>query len=331
METLQLTKHQALGNSFLIALVSNAELSHVDAMLQCRGMSRSDLARNVCARSVVPSANPDADGLIFGISDDLQSLRSNPTESIRMVLYNSDGSSAEISGNGLACLGHAVTRHLDLAYTEFWVATDAGRQYVQSNQDGPGAPIVALVDYLPPVGPGPGVSEDLAEQVISDFGDVRFATGDIGNPHLVIESTRPLDADETSTLGSKYETHFAAGINVEFIWTMVGKPNHLGMSVWERGAGLTGACGSGAVVAATQASQWRLVTPGRPLRQVVVVMPGGTATVFLGSDQPIEVGVGDVAGNRGVDVDDDHYLPSISVETEFVNETHYPLHVASQL
>src|SRR5262249_33711946 len=84
------------------------------------------------------------------------------------------------------------------------------------------------------------------------------------------------------------EEQFPAGINVEFIATD-GEPDTIDLLVWERGAGVTEACGTGAVASAHLAHRWGLVG-----REVRVVMPGGTAEGILapgGRDaEPVLIG-----------------------------------------
>jgi diaminopimelate epimerase len=87
--------------------------------------------------------------------------------------------------------------------------------------------------------------------------------------------------------GAWIESQFDAGINVEFIATGT-EPDSLDLLVWERGAGVTEACGTGAVAAATLAHQWGLVG-----REVRVVMPGGSAEVIVAPSpdaEPILIG-----------------------------------------
>ena len=136
---------------------------------------------------------------------------------------------------------------------------------------------------MPIVGAGPEVPPQLADQIAKDFGvDASFSAGDVGNRHLVIRADRQLDEAETAQFGLRYESHFDDGINVEFVWPIenqhsrLGRRVDVGMTVWERGAGITKACGSGAVVAAARAREW-FVPPNQTV--VSVRMPGAHANV----------------------------------------------------
>ncbi len=138
----------------------------------------------------------------------------------------------------------------------------------------------------------------------------RAAYGTIGNPHLVIEiappeapSAKALDADTRvratlEELGNDLTHHtdpplYPSGINVELIFGVPDSSpaNAINMIVWERGVGITKACGTGAVVAAAQAAKWGLVQVEDP---ITVCMPGGNAQVVLpatyGEAEPVLIG-----------------------------------------
>src|SRR5262249_25357604 len=104
-----------------------------------------------------------------------------------------------------------------------------------------------------------------------------YATVDMGNPHLVVLVADLGTVDLVGT-GSWLEQQFPAGVNVEFI-ALGDEPDTIDLLVWERGAGVTEACGTGAVAAASLAHHWGLAG-----REVQVVMPGGTAEVVLAPD-----------------------------------------------
>lgn len=279
MDTLTLARYEAQGNDFLIALLTESELRDLDASLDARGLTHSDVARAVCDRLVGVGSRPGfmhsrgADGFIIGVDR-------SPQDCVRMHLLNSDGSFAETSGNGLACLALA-SFHREIIGTgplkRF--VTDAGEQYCTIGdrpnfEHSSSTPPIADGDAprfvevsMKPVGPGPTLPTELAELLRDNHGEnlANFCTGDVGNPHFVIALRQPIDATRTAELGAFYESFFPGGINVEFIWPS--KPNpvqpgqawSLVMSVWERGAGLTVSCGSGSVVAASLAREWGFV------------------------------------------------------------------------
>lgn len=310
METLRLSKHHALRNDFLILLLTAQEKAALDALhIDWPGVTERvcDRHRGVGADGLIVAAETSA-AQPNSAPDALEANSAPQTRHVQMRLFNSDGSSAEVSGNGLACLVHEVARGL-LPSMEFddgvessdhvlelVVDTEGGerRMTLDAEFDGDANGSLVLVEpiarvRMPRVVPGPTITAELDEQISESFGSTPRGTGDVGNPHLVIYTGRPMDADETARLGAAYETHFPDGINVEFIWRSghedpnSASPRSLGMRVWERGAGLTQACGTGAITAAVLARDWGLVEPHS---ETIVEMPGGEATILTDGDKP---------------------------------------------
>jgi diaminopimelate epimerase len=248
----RMSKHHGLGNDFLVALVDGLPL---DASR--RALALCDRKRGV-----------GADGLIYGIE--------RPDGSLTMRLLNSDGSPAEVSGNGLRCFAQAVARQRGVPHLELDVDTPAGLRHCSVHATEDPETVVATVDLgIVCPGPDPDV-EDLVAVVGEPLGGVkRWETGDVGNPHIVFEVADPFDI-VLSDAGPAVGVHFAEGVNVHFV--QLSGENELLLRVWERGAGETEACGSGAAVAADVFHRWGLVGS-----KVVVRMPGGDALVELGS------------------------------------------------
>jgi diaminopimelate epimerase len=253
----QLTKHHGLGNDFLVALVD-------------RDVARFDgaLARRVCHRKT----GIGADGLIIGV------IAPGPDVDLQMILFNADGSRAEISGNGIRCLAQAEVMRRGLRECRLQIATDAGLRTVGVRSTSDPAVVEASVT-MGRVRSGP-VAPPLPAGVTAD----RWATADIGNPHWVMLVDEPSRVD-VGVIGPRLESLVAGGINVEFIAPTKGVADELDLVVWERGAGATDACGSGASAAAHVAHQWGLVGDN-----VVVHMPGGAARVVLDGDEATLIG-----------------------------------------
>lgn len=203
-----------------------------------------------------------ADGLIVAIDN-----RVAP----RFVLFNADGSRAELSGNGLRCFGHAIAARRGVDELSLIVETDAGDRALDVS-GALGQAATAAVGMGAP-NPGPGLGDfDLAAHVEYRRAD----TIDVGNPHIVIE-VPSLDGLDIATIGPAVEAHFLpTGINVHLV---VQTESGIRMLIWERGAGVTAACGSGACAATAIAAL------SRPEQSSFVVeMPGGSATVDVGAE-----------------------------------------------
>lgn len=246
MQRHDLHKLHGLGNDFLLWFQPSVP------------EGASELAKMWCNRTT----GIGADGLIVAIDD-----RIAP----QFVLFNADGSRAEVSGNGLRCFAHAIAGRRGVDTLETLVATDAGDRFVSVT--GAVSEISSVAVGMGAPRPGPSLEGiDLATHLEFAQAD----TLDIGNPHVVIQVADP-SAHDMATIGPAIEAHFLpTGINVHLV-----TPTDTGvrMAIWERGAGVTEACGSGACAAAAIAS---LSRPDQA--EFVVEMPGGSATVQVGDE-----------------------------------------------
>lgn len=246
--TLRLSKHHGLGNDFLVTFTDALPL---DAAFR---------ATRLCNRR----EGIGADGLVFGIPTD--------TDAMEMRLLNSDGSPAEISGNGLRCFAQAVARQMDAAHLELDVVTPAGVRHCSVRATDDPAVVVSTVEMgVVTPGPDPDVADLLATIADLPVAVHRWETAEVGNPHIVLEVDDPA-AVVLDQVGPEIESHFRNGINVHFAHRSA--DNEITLRHWERGAGATNACGSGATVSASIYRQW-----GEVGDKVVVHMPGGHALV----------------------------------------------------
>ena len=244
--TVHLTKHHGLGNDFLVTFVDDVPTN------------AADLAVDLCNRST----GVGADGLIFGI---------DRGSTVTMALFNSDGSAAEISGNGARCFAQAIAMRRGVQSLEVDLDTPAGVR--QCTLDPTNDPLVSQASIdMGPVDKGdiPNDADFLGS--IDGLPDVeQWAVGAVGNPHVVLHTADPANVD-LAHVGPQIETHFPNGVNAHMV-KVVGD-DELSLFVWERGAGITQACGSGATVTAQRFHDWGLVTS-----PVTVQMPGGAAVV----------------------------------------------------
>ena len=247
---LRLTKHQGLGNDFLVALADqNPDLE-----------INPELARSVCDRRL----GVGADGLILSFPP------SEEGNDACMVLLNADGSEAEISGNGIRCLGQALLRQDGRNEGDLRIETAGGVRQLRSIRGSAETEIWIQVDM------GAATAGPALGPLSQAYPALHRGTFNIGNPHLVLvlESEGQLRQLDLAGVGQHLESEYAEGINVEFVY--VHSTDHMQLLVWERGAGVTEACGSGATVAAAAAHSLGLVG-----EQVRVSMPGGDAQVAI--------------------------------------------------
>ncbi len=190
----------------------------------------------------------------------------------RMDIYNADGGRVEMCGNGIRCLARWLRERGLWAGDRVRVETLGGVVEPRFRGDrvevDMGVPELdgrrIPVDRDGPVRDHPlGVDERV----------VRVTCVAVGNPHAVI-FTGDAEASPVATLGPRVECHpfFPNRVNVEFVQVLA--PDRLRMRVWERGAGLTPACGTGAS-AAVVAAAWT----GRAGRSATVVLDGGELEV----------------------------------------------------
>ncbi|MHB8189901.1 MAG: diaminopimelate epimerase [Ferrimicrobium sp.] len=180
-----------------------------------------------------------------------------------MRLYNSDGGRAEMSGNGLRCLGHYLCGVAADA-TEVTVATDVGmRRYRLQSLEGP----IAIGET------SMGVAHLVRHDEVGSWVDV-------GNPHCVItcDSVEELNDLDLEPQGQALQAEVPGGVNVE--WVVVENASRLRLRVYERGVGETQACGTGSTAAAVALWRSGMLKEG----PVEVVNPGGTLIVSIDPD-----------------------------------------------
>lgn len=274
---LRLTKLHGLGNDFLVLLDPALGGSDTTAVPDPSADHLDALARTLCDRH----RGIGADGLLVALAPDASQVEGG-IDAV-MVLHNADGSRAEMSGNGIRCLGHALALAgvgtaavgdpsavpaAQVPRVSLRVMTDAGlRTVVVDPTVGAGLAMVEV--EMGQVGDRPSLTATARTLV----GDRCHAVLDVGNPHLVIQVDDPTEVD-LEREGSALEQAVPGGVNVEFI---AADGDGIRLVVWERGVGVTEACGTGACAAAAAAQRWGLVTGS----DVPVRMPGGSVTVSL--------------------------------------------------
>lgn len=249
---MEFTKMHGLGNDFVIVYGEQALPANA-----------SQLALLVCNRYF----GIGADGLVY--------ILPSERADFRMRIINSDGTEAEQCGNAIRCVSKYVYDNGYIDRQEITIETlGAGVQKVQLTVlDGKVEKV--RVDMGEPILNGLQVPTTIdAEQVVghpieANGQSFSFTAVSMGNPHCVIpvEDAASFDYSVIGPLLEKHEL-FPKKINVEFV--TVYNRNHVEMRVWERGAGPTLACGTGAC-ATLVASVLRGVTD----REATISLQGG--------------------------------------------------------
>jgi len=248
---------QALGNDFIL----------IDCMRD-QVPIHSELIRILCDRRK-------------GIGAD-QLLVLVPSEKAdwRMKVFNADGGEVEMCGNGIRCLARYLVSRGFASGDEQKIETLAGviRPRVEGDQ--------VTVDMGCPMLEGKEIPVRLSGRVIDrevtvGGGRQRITCVSMGNPHCVIY-VDDLERCPVRDMGPRIETDplFPQRVNVEFVKVI--SPSLISMRVWERGAGETMACGTGAC-AATVAS----CLNGKTQRDVTVRLPGGELRVRWADDDHV--------------------------------------------
>ncbi len=249
MSDLKFTKMHGCGNDFIV----------IDCMPgEPRGLEA--LARRLCHRR-------------FGVGAD-QFLTVHPSQvaDFRMGIYNADGGQVEMCGNGIRCFAKYVVDHGLTKKTELEVETLAGiiRPRLMGNQ--------VEVDMGEPIVDGRKIPVQADGKVLEqalevDGKEYRVGCVSMGNPHCVL-FVDDLDSLDLQNIGPRFEHHsfFPNRINTEFVKVL--GPGEVRMRVWERGAGETWACGTGACAAVVVGAM-----TGQTKRQVAVHLLGGDLSI----------------------------------------------------
>ena len=258
---LKFTKMQGVGNDFVVL-----DGIHQDVALT------PELARRIADRH-------------FGVGCDqilLVQRPSGPGADFRYRIWNSDGGEVEQCGNGARCFVRFVTDKKLTAKREIRVETLSGLIVPRLEADGEvsvdmGAPILELA-RVPFIAPHPGLMQRL--EVAGDT--VEIAVLSMGNPHAV-QLVADVERAPVTVQGPLIERHSRFPRRVNAGYMQVLDRHRIALRVWERGAGETLACGTGACAAAASG-----VLRGLLDSPVTVVARGGTLTIsWAGGDNPV--------------------------------------------
>lgn len=205
-------------------------------------------------------------------SDGMIWISPSSSADFKMRIFNADGSEAKMCGNGIRCVGKYV---YDKGYTDkkhLKIETLSGIRTLELQVSG-GKVKSVTVDMGTAI-----VQEELS--LAADGEKCVCTPVSVGNPHAVI-FVDDIEAAPLTTLGPKLEHHeaFPDGVNVEFVCVL--GENELRMRVWERGSGVTMACGTGACASAAAAVKKKLCKYNEPIS---VHLDGGTLKIQVADD-----------------------------------------------
>lgn len=234
MKNLKFTKMHGAGNDYI----------YMDAISQ-KIDNPSELAVKLSSRNF----GIGSDGLVLILPSDICDFR--------MQMFNSDGSEAEMCGNASRCVGKYVYDKGLTGKNEITLETGAGIKYITLLEGNSKSRRVTVDMGEPILNPDLIPVKAEGEPVLNLPLDIDGKSWEItcvsmGNPHAVIFTTGIKDLD-LPVIGPKFEKHpiFPRKTNTEFIEVV--DRQTLNMRVWERGAGETLACGTGACAATVAA------------------------------------------------------------------------------
>ena len=252
---IKFTKMHGLGNDYV----------YIDAINQ-KIENESSLAKFVSNRH-------------FGIgSDGLILICKSEIADFKMRMFNSDGSEAEMCGNGIRCVGKFVYDKGLTNKETVTIETLAGRKTLQLNVEN-GKVKTVKVDMGEPILEAEKIPVISTEEPVKNLEleaenkKFKFTCVSMGNPHAItiVENTKEFDVEKYGKV-LEVDKAFPKKANIEFA-QIVNRQN-INMRVWERGAGETLACGTGACATAVACN-----LNGLTDRKVNIELLGGTLNI----------------------------------------------------
>jgi diaminopimelate epimerase len=245
MTEIAFTKMHGCGNDFVFLDCLQENIGNLET-----------LAKRLCDRR-------------FGVgADQLLTIRPSKVADFKMEIYNADGSQVEMCGNGIRCFAKYVYDHGITRKRELEVETLAGiiRPRMVGN--------LVEVDMGEPILEGSDIPVNADGKIINhplvvDETTYEVTCVSMGNPHCVLYMDE-IDSLDLEKIGPRFEHHafFPKRVNTEFIKIM--SPKEVKMRVWERGAGETWACGTGASAVGVAG-----VISDRTERELTIHLKGG--------------------------------------------------------
>ncbi len=227
---IKFTKMQGLGNDYVY--------------IDCTKMGEKEVNDMSCLAKIMSDRH-------FGIgSDGLILICKSETEDFKMVMFNQDGTQAEMCGNGIRCVGKYVYDKGLTNKKELTIETLAGVKKlnlhikegkVETVTVNMGKPILSASEI--PVISNEEIVKNLKLKALDK--EFVFTCVSMGNPHAItiVEDLANFDVQKYGSI-LEVDQHFPKKANIEFVEII--DRNTIKMRVWERGAGETLACGTGA-------------------------------------------------------------------------------------
>ncbi len=257
LREISFTKMHGCGNDFIF----------IDC-LNGRQVNLEKLAKKLCDRR-------------FGIgADQLLTIHPSKVADFKMEIYNADGGQVEMCGNGIRCFAKYVYDHGLTKKKELAVETLAG--IIRPCLVGE----LVEVDMDEPILEGRKIPVDADGKILNyplevDGVAYRVTCVSMGNPHCVLYLDG-LDHLDLEKIGPLFEHHrfFPKRVNTEFVQVL--NPREVRMRVWERGAGETWACGTGACAVGVAGS-----LTGKTKRKITVHLRGGDLLIDWRDDNHV--------------------------------------------
>jgi len=256
------TKLQGAGNDFILVETDKT------------GGDWPAVARGMCDRHY----GIGADGLLL--------LLPSAKADFKMRMFNPDGGEAEACGNGLRCLAKYIIDQKLSSQSQLKIETMAGIRAVRFDRTGKSVEIQTSMG-VPKFGAGDipveietgsrklvDIKSMLGYTVVIDGRELRLNLVSMGNPHAVYFCPQPVARFLLSQIGSKVEHLAIFPRRTNFEVVNVVNRGQIDARVWERGAGETLACGSGAGAIAVAAQKYGYVG-----NKVAIALPGGVLKV----------------------------------------------------
>ncbi|MGL4670116.1 MAG: diaminopimelate epimerase [Methanobacteriaceae archaeon] len=261
---LEFTKMHGLGNDYIILDESQGEI-----VLENRKVA---FVKEICKRGF----SVGADGVIFVTAP-------SGTGDICFRIFNSDGSEAEMCGNGIRCFSSYVYNNKIIEKEDINIETLGGLRKVHITTASDGSQLFKVkmgtstfkTTEIPMISE---FDEFIAKSLDLGSEELEMSVISVGNPHAAI-FTDNIDNIDLNHYGPIIENHsaFPQRINVHFVEII--NSNEIKMITWERGAGPTYACGTGATSSAITAFKL-----GKVARDVLVHLPGGDLNIEVYDD-----------------------------------------------